>query len=1179
MNHSSEPANRDLIGDSIDPSRPGEVLPADHAEQDFGPSLDNLIPSRGYQMLPLVALGGSAGSITALQDFFKAMPPDSGMAFAVIVHLSPEHESTLPAMLQRCTAMSVTQVEDLQKVEPNCVYVIPPGKTLSTADGYLRLSTLVHERGRRVAVDLFFRTLAETHGPHASVIVLSGADGDGATGIKRIKERGGLTIAQDPHEAEQEGMPRSAIDTGMVDWVLPVADMPARLIAYQRQEGTQRLPPEEGPRQPANAPGQTPSQSGDESALRDVLTFLRTRTGRDFSYYKRATVLRRIGRRMQVNGMGELPSYLGLLRSNPGESGALLQDLLISVTNFFRDSDCFAALEAMIPDLFKDKRPGDAVRVWVAACATGEEAYSIAMLLHEYARKIESPPVLQVFATDLDGEAIQVARNGVYPETIVADVSEDRLNRFFTKEHRGYRVRREIRETVLFAVHDLLKDSPFSRLDLVSCRNLLIYLNREAQARALEIFHFSLLPGGRMFLGSSESVDEGSPLFSTLDKKHRLFVHWPAPRTNLTIPFGPGTLSLALDAQIKAKGGPIVAGKAFDQPLMPSRRGTDSGDTRAVSWGELHFRLIERLAPPSLIVNAEHDIVHLSEKAGRFLQYSGGEMTKNLLRSVHPALRIELRAALYRASQSGGMAEAGPVSVDIGAEHMQVTLRVMPADEIVSDFFVVVFDAHAQAAQERPLSSAVKTDQDPVARQLDRELERLKLHLSDTVEQYEASNEELKSSNEELQAMNEELRSATEELETSREELQSINEELSTVNIELKSKVDELAHTNSDLHNLMGATAIATIFLDRQLRITRYTPPAVSLFNLIPSDVGRPLTDLTTQLGYAQLGADERQVLEQLVPIEREVKPPNGRCYLARLLPYRTIEDHIAGVVLTFVDITERKGTEEALRRARDELEDRVRSRTADLAQANSALLKEVQERRLAETRARDLLAQLVRAQEDERRRISRELHDTLGQHMALLGISLKAVSDHPACPVEIGTQLQQPRRALLRLEEALDRLSHELRPTSLDDLGLLDALRRHIEGWSVDTGIEVDFQVRGLGQERLAEPVETTAYRVVQEALTNVHKHADASRVSLILERRADELRVIIEDNGRGFEKGPETPDPMQAPTRRSMGLKGMSERAVLVGGQVELESSPGQGTTVYLTLPTKPDSPEDPA
>jgi two-component system CheB/CheR fusion protein len=438
-----------------------------------------------------------------LRTFFEAMSPESGLAFVVVIHLSSEHESTLAELLQRSTAMPVIQVQGKTRIEPNSIYVIPPRKALRTMDGYLDLSELPQDpKHRHVAVDLFFRTLADTHGPHAIAVVLSGLDSDGAIGIKRIKERGGLTIAQDPGECEHSGMPRAAIATGMIDWVLPVKEMPGRLLDYTRMEQHLRLPAELPPAPEA----QLRTDGNDEASLRDVLAFLRTRTGRDFSCYKRATILRRIRRRMQVNGVEDLSGYLAYLRTRPGEAGALLQDLLITVTNFFRDSDCFAALEASIPRLFEHKTSSDTLRVWVPACATGEEAYSIAMMLTEHVRTLEAAPQVQIFATDLDEEAIRTAREGIYATTIEADVSEDRLRRFFVKEHNAYRIRREIREMVLFAVHDVLKDSPFSRLELVSCRNLLIYLNREPQNRVLDTFHFALNPGGLLFLGSSEAI-------------------------------------------------------------------------------------------------------------------------------------------------------------------------------------------------------------------------------------------------------------------------------------------------------------------------------------------------------------------------------------------------------------------------------------------------------------------------------------------------------------------------------------------------------------------------------------------------------------------------------------------------------------------------------------------------
>ena len=915
-------ANQDSA-DSRDAEAAGlPALSPDFAETTLGMEYDNIVPSRGYQLTPVVGLGGSAGGIQALSEFFKAAPVNSGLVFVVVVHISPEHESMLAPVLGRATTMPVVQATDGVKVKANHVYVIPPGKHLSAADGHLRLTHLEPERGRRVAVDVFFRTLADTHGPHAMAIVLSGADGDGANGVKRIKERGGLTIAQDPDEAQHDSMPRTSIETGMVDWVLKVREMPGRLLEYVQREKRLKLPPEDGP-QPAEPVPQTPDEA--EAALRDVLVYLRTRTAHDFTYYKRATILRRVARRMQVNGVDNLPDYLVFLRTHPGETGALLQDLLISVTNFFRDREAFAALEAQIPHLFRDKGPHDAVRVWVAACATGEEAYSVAMLLSEYARKLEAPPRLQVFATDLDEEVVKRARDGVYLDTIATDVSQERLRRFFVKEARGYRVRVDLRETVLFAQHDLLRDSPFSRLDLVTCRNLLIYLNRPAQKRALETFHFALRPEGRLFLGTSETVEDSSDLFVPVDKPHRLFARRHTLRMGLPVPVGTGTLARSFQEQARHAERPVVPPHALATPELPplDASGPETAAAKAIS-NEMHMRALEHLGPPSLLVDTQHDIVHLSGAAGQFLQFGVGELTRNVMRAIHPMLRLELRAAFYRAEQSGAAAESLNVPLELDGQLRAVDIRVSPAHDLVPGHFLVVFTPHSLLAGAHPVASA----DDPVAQQLERELEALKAHLRDVVEQHESTTEEQKAGSEELQAMNEELRSASEELETSREELQSINEELMTVNQELKTKVEEVGQINSDLQNLINATAIATIFLDRELRITRYTPTATELFKVIPSDLGRQLSDLRHRLDYPELEADAERVLHRLVPSEREVGKVHDGCFLARLLPYRTVDDRIAGIVLTFVDITDRKRSEHARRQTEERLRLVVNSAT-----------------------------------------------------------------------------------------------------------------------------------------------------------------------------------------------------------------------------------------------------------
>ncbi len=811
--------------------------------------------------------------------------------------------------------MRVQQAENGQKVEPNHVYVIPPGKHLTAVNGHLRLSPLEHPVGKRVAVDLFFRSLADSHGPHAAAVVLSGADGDGALGVKRIKERGGLTIAQDPDEAEYDGMPRSAIDSGMIDWVLNVEEMPERILDYVAQEARLKLPPEDGPQSATVTPA-----AEAESAFRDILVFLRTRTGRDFSYYKRATILRRVSRRMQVNGVEEMGEYLAFLRTHPGEAGALLKDLLISVTNFFRDRDAFEKLEARIPQLFEGKGHGDTVRAWSPACATGEEAYSIAMMLIEHAKTLDVPPAIQVFGCDLDEDAIQAARAGIYPDAIAADVSEARLRRFFVKEHRGYRVRRELREMVLFATHDLLKDAPFSRLDLVSCRNLLIYLNREAQTRALDIFHFALNAGGTLFLGTSESIEEGHALFEVLDKKYRIYGKKAAIRVGLPVPVGPSTLLLR---QIQERAAIEHANEKRNAVVFPPAGFSDTANfplamrsSRArelverAPWSELHFKLLERFGPPSVLIDRDYEIQHLSENAGRFLQMTGGPPTMNLLRLAHASLRIELRTLLFRVAQTGEPATTESVPFDGEGENTAVDISVFPAGDLSPDYMLVTFNLRQNAATAPAVES---TAPESLVQHLEGELEQVRGHLRDTVEQYEASTEELKASNEELQAMNEELRSATEELETGREELQSINEELTTVNQEARNKVEELDHANSDLQNLMSATAIATLFLDRDMRIMRYTDSAAPIFNLIAGDIGRPLSHLQYRIDYPDMPADAARVLEKLTPIVREVEGPDGVSYLARMLPYRTFDDRIAGVVLTFVDITERERTKRDL--------------------------------------------------------------------------------------------------------------------------------------------------------------------------------------------------------------------------------------------------------------------------
>jgi two-component system CheB/CheR fusion protein len=871
----------------------------------------------------VVGLGASAGGIEALQGFFEKMPPDSGLAFVVVMHLSPEHESNLASVLQTATGMKVVQVENHAKVQPNCVYVIPPNKHLSMSDSHLVLSQPQQAPGRRVAIDLFFRTLAEAYGPRAVCALLSGTDSDGVIGLKHIKAQGGVTIAQEPNEAAYDSMPRAAIETGMVDWIIPVRDMPGKLVEFVHNERRIQLPPEQpdGEKEEQEAPGQkVPAketrETEDEKALQEVLSFLRNETGHDFSHYKRATILRRVARRLQVNCVESIPEYLGYLRSHAAEAHGLLRDLLIGVTNFFRDRDAFAALETHIPQLFTGKSTNDEVRVWVTGCATGEEAYSIAMLLCEQAGRLESPPSIQVFATDIDGEAIADARDAIYPVTIEADVSMERLRRFFVLDQGRYRVKKEVREAVLFAAHDILRDAPFSRLDLVSCRNLMIYLRREAQERLLDVFHFSLRPGGLLFVGGSETVDEAQALFASVDLKHRIFVRRSAPRPGWMVPHlavRPPALPRVDPALPRHRQPPPITD--LTGPVVPGQ----SQERRAFLFGELHLKLLEQYAPPSLVINDKLDVVHLSENPGRYLQFRGGEASANFLELIHPDIRLQLRSAIFRANHQGHSVTLANLAVHVGDETELTDVHVRPLAQKNErqDFTLIVFEKKSAGLPPEPLPPGAT---EPLNQHLETELLHIKQQLGASIEQYEAANEELKASNEELQAMNEELRSSAEELETSKEELQSVNEELITVNHELKGKVEELSRANSDLQNLMASTGVGTVFLDRELRIKRFTAEAQKIFNLIPGDIGRPLTDITHKLHYDQFISDAEEVLRSLRQIEREVPDGGDTWFAARMNPYRTIEDKIDGVVISFIDITARKRAENDVARQMEKM-------------------------------------------------------------------------------------------------------------------------------------------------------------------------------------------------------------------------------------------------------------------
>ncbi|SAK75754.1 chemotaxis protein [Caballeronia temeraria] len=850
---------------------------------------------------PVVGIGASAGGVSALQTFFENAPTGMDMAFVVVVHLAAEHASHVDDIVQRTTGMLVQQVTSTVPIEKNHIYVIAPGKRLEMSDGCLRATGQEPSSGPAFTIDHFFRTLADTHDRSAIGIVLSGAGSDGAAGLSRIKGGGGITLAQAPSDAEHPEMPLHAIATNQVDIVLPVADMPQRLL--ELWASAQRIEMQNLEAADAALSGARPPANDSERALSDILMHLRVRTGHDFRLYKRATVLRRIERRMQVNGQRDLIGYRDFLRATSDEANALLGDMLIGVTQFFRDRDAFDFLDRDVIATLFAQEPGDGqVRVWIAGCATGEEAYSISLQLVQARDAAASGRSIQVFATDIDEAAIVRARTGSYPLSIANDVPPALLQRYFAREGAHYVIAKAVRERILFAPHSLLRDPPFSHVDLISCRNVLIYLERAVQRQILELFHFALRPGGFLFLGTAESADAADDLFAVVDKKCRIYraravTHRAKP-------------AVGFPSLLRGEGGALNERTVPEVPL----RAPPSPAQRSFSLTELHQRALETYAPPSVIIDRESNVVHLSDNAGRFLRHAGGELSSNIMTLVLPDLRLDLRTAIFRALQTGTSVEARRVKWVHEPRVSWINMTVRPFHDQVAnaEFLLVVFDEVAGHMTDEEQTET--TGQDPVLAQLEHELQHSREQLATIIEQYETSVEELKASNEELQAINEELRSTSEELESSKEELQSVNEELTTANAEMQARIEDTAKANDDLHNIIASSEIATVFVDKEIRIKRFTPNATAIFNLIDTDLGRSLFHITHSLRYPTLADDVRQSFESLRLTEREIQSEAGRWYLMRLLPYRTADDHIDGAVITLIDITDRHRAEEAAR-------------------------------------------------------------------------------------------------------------------------------------------------------------------------------------------------------------------------------------------------------------------------
>ena len=835
---------------------------------------------------PIVGIGASAGGLEAIDSFLSHVPERSGLAFIVIQHLDPTHKGILPELLQRATRIKVQQAGNRMRVKADNVYVIPPNKDLSILHGVLHLLDPVAPRGLRLPIDFFFRALAQDCSQNAIGVILSGMGSDGTLGLRAIKENAGLALVQMPASAKFDSMPRSAIDAGLADIVAPAQELPGKILDYLK-------------RIPASLPSRLLLEVKTQSALEKIVLLLRERTGNDFSLYKRNTLYRRIERRMGLHQIDTIAAYVRYLRENPQELDLLFKELLIGVTNFFRDPtvwDCL--LDKVLPDLLERYPAGKALRAWVPACSTGEEAYSLAIAFREALERIKPPGrfSLQIFATDLDQDAINQARQAVYPANIAADVPAQRLARFFAEDEKGYRVTKAIREMVVFAPQNIIMDPPFTKLDLLTCRNLLIYLGPELQKKLIPLFHYALSSHGVLVLGTSETVGSFPHLFEPIDAKLRIYRRNDHPLSMVEVDFPTKHFPAApmVTDEGQAVSAPINVQALADQVLL------------------------QNFSPAAVLVTADGDILYISGRTGKYLEPAAGKANWNIHAMAREGLRFELASAVKKALRQTGPVKVNGLQVDGNGESERVDLTVQAIDKPAGlRGRVMVLFADVATAPAEPAVTG-KRASNAAQKKLSEALRQAQEDLQSTREEMQTSQEELKSTNEELQSTNEELQSTNEELTTSKEEMQSLNEELHTVNAELQSKVDDMSTINNDMKNLLDSTEIATVFLDEKLHVRRFTSHAARLFNLIGSDLGRPLSDITTYLDYPALQNDAREVLRTLAFSAKQVSTRDGRWFKVRIMPYRTQDNIISGVVITMIDMSEYKKLEETLHHRQD---------------------------------------------------------------------------------------------------------------------------------------------------------------------------------------------------------------------------------------------------------------------
>ncbi len=850
---------------------------------------EKIVKPKAAFSFPIVGIGASAGGLEALEQFFVNMPKDNGMAFVVIQHLDPNHVGIMPELLQRITPMKVFQASDQLTVNPNCVYVIPPNKSLSLLNGALHLFDPVESRGLRLPIDIFFRSLAADRQENSIGVILSGMGSDGSLGLKAIKEKNGAVLVQDPATAKFDGMPRSAIDAVIADIVAPAEELPGKLMAFLKYVPSVKT--------------ETDIEGKDKSNLEKIIILLREQSGHDFSLYKKNTLFRRIERRKGIHQIEKIQNYVRFLQENPQEVEILFKELLIGVTNFFRDPAVWENLkEDILPRLLNELPNGHVLRAWVAGCSTGEEAYTLAIIFKEALEKMKGHKniTLQIFATDLDTDSIELARRGVFSKNITTDVTPERLSRFFTAEGELYRVNNPIREMVVFAPQNVIKDPPFTKLDILTCRNMLIYLEPQLQKKLMALFNYSLNPGGIMVLGTAETLGGHTEGFEELDGKLKFFRRTQTPLLPELIDF-PSSFHR------------VKRGTAEN---APSAKVVENVQVLADQI------LLQRFAPASVLVNGEGDIIYITGSTGKYLAPVAGKANWNIYAMARPGLCDALPAAFRKAMQSYDAVVVRNIKVGTngGTQFLDLTVQRIEKPDSIKGMVMIVFTDVPVIIEHPATVSKIGKQQTSTLRQkeLEIELQRSYEDLQSTREEMQTSQEELKSTNEELQSTNEELQSTNEELTTSKEEMQSLNEEMQTINIELQSKVNDFVQANNDMKNLLNSTEIATLFLDKELNIRRFTDATTNIIKLRSADIGRPFTDLVSDLRYPEIDAHARQVIRTLTTIETPIETNDQRWFTVRIMPYRTLDDRIDGLVITFTNITEAKRIDIALKKANE---------------------------------------------------------------------------------------------------------------------------------------------------------------------------------------------------------------------------------------------------------------------